>query len=100
MMVWNKILNWYFSKKALPYWCIFLIDGIFVLLSGLFTYWVFNKTMEMFTHRIEVLYTSLFYMMISWLSARECQGTGQWHQGNAGTSLSHDSRQLAIGNNL
>lgn len=70
MMVWNKILNWYFSKKALPYWCIFLIDGIFVLLSGLFTYWVFNKTMEMFTHRIEVLYTSLFYMMISWLSAR------------------------------
>ena len=40
-----------------------------VLLSGLFTYWVFNKTMVMFTHRVEVLYTSLFYMVISWISA-------------------------------
>lgn len=66
----GKILNWYFTKKSIPYWCIFLIDGIMVLLSGLFTYWVFNRTMEMFTHRIEVLYTLLFYMAISWISAR------------------------------
>ena len=70
MTVWSKLLGWYFSKKSLPYWCIFLIDGVMVLLSGLFTYWVFNKTTEMFTHRVEVLYTSLFYMAISWISAR------------------------------
>lgn len=70
MNPWSKLLNWYFSKKSLPYWCIFLIDGIMALLSGLFTYWVFHKTTEMFTHRVEVLYTSLFYMAISWISAR------------------------------
>ena len=70
MAIWNKLLSWYFSKKSLPYWCILLIDGIMVLLSGLFTYWVFNKSTEMFTHRLEVLYTSLFYMAISWISAR------------------------------
>ena len=70
MTPWSKLLSWYFSKKSLPYWCIFLIDGIIVLLSGLFTYWVFNRTMGMFTHRIEVLYTSLFYVLISWISAR------------------------------
>lgn len=70
MMPWSKFLRWYFSKNSLPYWCIFLIDGIVVLLSGLLTYWVFHRTMGMFTHRIEVLYTSLFYVLISWISAR------------------------------
>lgn len=66
----KKILNWYFNKKSLPYWCLFLIDSIIVLFSGLFTYWIFNRTMEMFTHRFDVLYTSLFYVVISWIGAR------------------------------
>lgn len=70
MKIWLKLLNWYFSKKSLPYWCLFLIDSIIVLLSGLLTYWVFNRTMEMFTHHIEVLYTCLLYVVISWISAR------------------------------
>ncbi len=63
-------LNWYFNKKSLPYWCLFLIDSIIVFLSGLFTYWIFNRTMEMFTHRFDVLYTSLFYVVVSWIGAR------------------------------
>lgn len=70
MMPWSKFLRWYFGKNSLPYWCMFLIDGIVVLLSGLLTYWVFHRTMGMFAHRIEVLYTSLFYVLISWISAR------------------------------
>jgi len=70
MRIWFKLLSWYFSKKSLPYWCIFLIDSFVVLFSGLLTYWIFNRTMEMFTHRIEVLYTCLLYVVISWISAR------------------------------
>lgn len=70
MITWKKLLSLYFTKKSLPYWCIILIDGFLVLLSGLFTYWVFNRTVGMFTHRIEVLYTSLFYVVISLISAR------------------------------
>lgn len=70
MIFGKKILNWYFNKKSLPYWCLFLIDSIIVLFSGLLTYWIFNRTMEMFTHRIDVLYTSLFYVVISWIGAR------------------------------
>ena len=66
----NKLLNWYFNKKSLPYWCLFLVDSVIVLFSGLFTYWIFNRTMEMFTHRFDVLYTSLFYVVISWIGAR------------------------------
>lgn len=70
MIFGKNILNWYFNKKSLPYWCLFLIDSIIVLFSGLLTYWIFNRTMEMFTHRIDVLYTSLFYVVISWIGAR------------------------------
>lgn len=70
MILWRKILNWYFSKNLLPYWCIFLIDGIIVLLSALFSYWIFNKTMGIFNHRNEVLYTSLLFVVLSWISSR------------------------------
>lgn len=70
MFFWKKLLSWYFNKKSLPYWCLFLIDSAIVLFSGLFTYWIFNRTMEMFTHRFDVLYTSLFYVIVSWIGAR------------------------------
>ena len=70
MSFFNKLLSWYFNKKSLPYWCLFLIDTVIVLFSGLFTYWIFNRTMEMFTHRFDVLYTSLFYVVVSWIGAR------------------------------
>lgn len=66
----SKLLNWYFSKKSLPYWCLFLVDSIIVFFSGLLTYWAFNRTLEMFTHRFAVLYTLAMYVGISWVGAR------------------------------
>ena len=35
-----KISNWYFSQKAIPYWCILFIDCVIVLFSGLFGYYM------------------------------------------------------------
>ena len=34
----NKLINWYFNKKSLPYWCIFLFDSAIVFLSFLLVY--------------------------------------------------------------
>ncbi len=65
-----KILNWAFSKKSLPYWCLILVDCISILLSCLFTYWVFNRTIDIFEHRFAVLYTSLLYAAIYLIGAR------------------------------
>ena len=31
----QKITDWYFTKKALPYWCILMLDCLIVLFSGL-----------------------------------------------------------------
>ena len=33
-----KLFHWYFSRKALPYWGIFLFDCLIVFLSGLLIY--------------------------------------------------------------
>ena len=65
-----KILDWVFSKKSLPYWCLILVDCISILLSCLFTYWVLNRTLDIFEHRFAVLYTSLFYAAIYLIGAR------------------------------
>ena len=70
MNPFSRLLNWYFNKKSLPYWCLFLVDSAIVFLSGLFTYWVFNRTLNMFDHRYAVLYTCLLNMAISWIGAR------------------------------
>lgn len=38
----NKVFNWYFNRNALPFWCIIVIDGFILLLSGLVSHAVFN----------------------------------------------------------
>ena len=37
----NKILNWYFSRNALPYWLVFIMDCLICYFSGLFVFWLY-----------------------------------------------------------
>lgn len=70
MDVIKKLLNWYFSKEALPYLCLLLVDTVIVIVSALFTYWVFEKSVNVFEHRLDVLITACFYGLLSWIGAR------------------------------
>ena len=70
MHIGNKLLNWYFNKQSLPYWCILLIDCLIVSFSGVLTYWLFNRVLNLFYHRIDIFYTVLMYVCISIISAR------------------------------
>ena len=52
MELFNKLSDWYFSKKSLPYWCIFLLDCAIVFCSYLFIYQQMNsgaKTLSVLT---------------------------------------------------
>ena len=40
MNAFHKFCNWYFSRKALPYWSILLIDCASVYLSGLIVFYI------------------------------------------------------------
>ena len=61
----DKILNWYFTKNSLPYWCIFLIDCAIIMFSGALVYWVFNKTDVMYEHTLQILNTLLCFVLLS-----------------------------------
>lgn len=43
MKFFNRLSNWYFSEKSLPYWCIFWIDCAVTFVSYLFIYQQINS---------------------------------------------------------
>ena len=49
MSFFRKLANWYFRKNALPYWSIFLLDGVILLLSGFISYPVgFHQLLDLY----------------------------------------------------
>ena len=69
-MVVNKILNWYFKRESLPYWCLLLADTVIVFLSTIFAFWIFEKTQLLFNERFDVIFTALFYAALSLISSK------------------------------
>ena len=61
----DKILNWYFSKNSLPYWCIFLIDCAIVMASGFLVYWIFNDAETVYENTLRVICTMLCFILLS-----------------------------------
>ena len=41
MKLLNRLLDWYFAKNALPYWCILFLDILICYLSGIFVFWLY-----------------------------------------------------------
>ena len=60
----DKILNWYFTKNSLPYWCIFLIDCAIVIASGFAVYWIFNDAETLFENTLQVLNTMICFALL------------------------------------
>lgn len=50
MIFFEKISRWYFSRKALPYWCILLMDCAIVAFSVLFSYYILNGGNNVASH--------------------------------------------------
>ena len=61
----DKILNWYFTKNSLPYWCIFLIDCAIVMFTCALVYWIFNNLISLVDNAIPVFLTSLVFTLVS-----------------------------------
>jgi FlaA1/EpsC-like NDP-sugar epimerase len=41
MSLASKLTDWYFSKNALPYWVVLIIDCLICYLSGIFVFWLY-----------------------------------------------------------
>lgn len=62
--------HWYFSKNAMPYWFVFLVDCAIVFFSGIFSYWMFERTQGLFDTRVEVINTMLLIVGVSCIGFR------------------------------
>ena len=63
--LFDKLLNWYFTKNALPYWSILLLDSLIIVFSGMTTYWVFHYTDLLAENFFKVFNTMLFFVVLS-----------------------------------
>ena len=61
----DKLLNWYFSKKSLPYWCILFIDCAIVGFSVMFVFWMFTRRFYIYFYFNEALSAALLYALLS-----------------------------------
>ena len=52
MNFFKKVTNWYFSKAALPYWSILILDCMFVVFAGFLAYTVHHGSI----HTLKVLW--------------------------------------------
>ena len=59
----KKIAGWYFSRQALPYWCILFFDCLVVLLSGLVCYTLDHGVLHTLRQFWPVLGTISFYLL-------------------------------------
>ena len=68
--LFKKLLNWYFTKNALPYWAVLLLDCIICYLSGLFVFWFLTSTHGVLSHIVPVSQTILVYMIFNLIGFR------------------------------
>ena len=66
----KKLMNWYFSKKALPYWCILILDFLILMFAGILTYWIFIYRRKIGFDQSMLLQTLFMYALPSIIGAR------------------------------
>ena len=63
MKLIDKLANWYFTKRALPYWGILLIDCLIILGSGLVCYMLDHGAIYTSQHFGSLVGTLCFYLI-------------------------------------
>ncbi|MBR6455446.1 MAG: polysaccharide biosynthesis protein, partial [Prevotella sp.] len=70
MNILQKLRNWYFSKRALPYWGIFLIDLAIIFVSAFIVYWSVHRGMQTLLHSYALSRVLLIYLLVSAVTFR------------------------------
>ena len=70
MDTFRKLRNWYFTKSALPYWCVFFFDCLMVFLAGLIVFWAYHRAGYNVRHLHGILRSVLLYVLIAMIGFR------------------------------
>ena len=66
----NNILNWYFTKRALPYWSVLIIDCAICYISGIFVFWLYYHGAVTLGNIVVLSKTILVYMIFNLIGFR------------------------------
>ena len=66
----QKILDWYFTKNALPYWVILFVDSLICYLSGVFVFWLYYHGVITLANLGLLSKTILVYMIFNLIGFR------------------------------
>ena len=68
--VFSELLDWYFTKKALPYWAVLILDCFICYISGLFVYWLLSDASFVLGHFWGISETIFVYMVFNLIGFR------------------------------
>lgn len=63
MFSFKRLINWYFSKDKLPYWCILILDCLIIFFTSIIIYWFFFNLSELRRNFFQLIGTIGLYMI-------------------------------------
>lgn len=70
MGIFKKIANWYFTKNALPYWSVLILDSIICYFSGILVFWLYYRGAITIDNLGFLSKTILIYMCFNFIGFR------------------------------
>ncbi len=68
MKIFSRFINWYFSRNALPYWSILLIDYAVIIFCGYLAFYLFNGGAEV-TNHFWIIFLDLIILLVPYTIA-------------------------------
>ena len=63
MNIFSRLFHWYFSRSAVPYWCILLFDFLTIIFCGYLAFYLFNGGGELAGHFWPILWDLCFLLV-------------------------------------
>lgn len=63
MFSFKRLINWYFSKDKLPYWCILILDCLIIFFTSIIVFWFFFNRSELRHNFLQLIWTIGLYMV-------------------------------------
>ena len=61
----RELIDWYFSKGALPYWCVLLIDCLIIIFSSLLVYWALYSASFLLGNFLPLMRVMVIYLLVT-----------------------------------
>lgn len=61
----RELIDWYFSKGALPYWCVLLFDCLVIVFSSMLVYWALYSASFLLGNFLPLMRVMVIYLLVT-----------------------------------